>query len=78
MARERGNCSINVGARPWAEVWIDGRNTGKLTPLVGYKVPCGRRRIRLVNPELNLEKMESVILRPGEQYKKIFQMDDGQ
>jgi serine/threonine protein kinase len=78
VARERGACAVTIGSRPWAEVWIDGRNTGKLTPLVGYKVPCGRRRIRLWNPELNLEKNESVILRAGEQFKKIFQMDDGQ
>jgi eukaryotic-like serine/threonine-protein kinase len=78
IARERGNCSITIGSRPWAEVWLDGRSTGKLTPLVGYKVPCGRRKIRLWNPELNLEKIESVILRAGEPYKKIFPLDDGQ
>ena len=69
---------MTIGSRPWAEVWVDGRNTGKLTPLVGHKVPCGRRRIRLWNPELNLEKTESVILRAGEQFKKIFQLDDAQ
>ena len=33
-------------------------------------VTCGRRRIRLWNPELNLEKTESVNLRAGEQFKK--------
>jgi serine/threonine protein kinase len=76
--RDRAQCSVTIGSRPWAEVWVDGRNTGKLTPLVGHKVQCGRRRIRLWNPELNLEKVESVNLRAGEQFKKIFQLDDAQ
>jgi eukaryotic-like serine/threonine-protein kinase len=75
--RERGSCSLTIGSRPWAEVWVDGRNTGKLTPLVGHKVSCGRRRIRLWNPELNLEKTEIVVLRSGEPFKRIFQLDDG-
>ncbi len=77
-APSRGICSVTIGSRPWAEVWVDGRNTGKLTPLVGHKVPCGRRRIRLWNPELNLEKTESVLLRSSEPFKKIFQLDDAQ
>jgi eukaryotic-like serine/threonine-protein kinase len=76
--RDRGVCLVTIGSRPWAEVWVDGRNTGKLTPLVGHKVACGRRKIRLWNPELNLEKTENVILRSSEPFKKIFQLDDPQ
>ena len=67
---------MTIGSKPWSEVWIDGRNTGKLTPLVDYKLPCGRHRLTLKNPELGAEKNETVTVRAGEKYKKIFQLLD--
>ena len=70
------NCSVTIGSKPWSEVWIDGRNTQKLTPLIDHRVPCGRRRITLKNPDLGVEKNEVVTVRPGERFKKIFQLLD--
>jgi hypothetical protein len=67
---------MTIGAKPWAEVWIDGRNTQKMTPLVDLKVPCGKHRITLKNPELQVEKSEQVTIRAGEKWKKIFQLLD--
>ncbi|HEY0711429.1 MAG TPA: hypothetical protein VGF45_02065, partial [Polyangia bacterium] len=69
-------CTISIGARPWAEVWIDGRNTQKVTPLVDYKLPCGRHRVTVKNPELGIEKSEAITIRTGEKAKKIFQLID--
>jgi hypothetical protein len=67
---------VTIGSKPWSEVWIDGRNTGKLTPLVDHRVPCGRRKITLKNPDLQIEKTETVTVRSGEKFKKIFQLLD--
>ena len=71
-----GSCTVTIGSKPWSEVWIDGRNTGKLTPLVDHKVPCGRRKITLKNPDLQIEKNETITVRSGEKFKKIFQLLD--
>ncbi len=70
------SCTVTIGSKPWSEVWIDGRNTGKLTPLVDHRVPCGRRKITLKNPDLQIEKTETVTVRSGEKFKKIFQLLD--
>ncbi|HEY0709272.1 MAG TPA: serine/threonine-protein kinase [Polyangia bacterium] len=75
-ARPAGTCTISIGARPWAEVWIDGRNTQKVTPLVDFKLPCGRHRVTVKNPELGIEKSEQLTVRAGEKAKKIFQLID--
>jgi serine/threonine protein kinase len=75
-ARPAATCTISIGARPWAEVWIDGRNTQKVTPLIDYKLPCGRHRVMVKNPELGIEKSEAITVKAGEKAKKIFQLID--
>jgi hypothetical protein len=67
----KGACSITLGSNPWAEVWIDGRNTGRLTPVVGYRLPCGQHRITLRNSEAGLEKTKDLLLRSGRPYQEI-------
>jgi len=32
------DCTIRISSRPWAEVWIDGKNTGRKTPIDNLKV----------------------------------------
>ncbi len=68
-------CLMTIGSKPWSQVAIDGRSVGH-TPLVDYKIPCGRHRITLKNTELNVEKNEAVTLRAGEKWKKIYQLLD--
>jgi hypothetical protein len=69
-----GPCFISIGSRPWSEVWIDGNSTGHHTPLVRYKVPCGRRTLTLKNPALALAKSVVVTLKPRSRLKKIFRL----
>jgi len=66
-----GDCNVIIGARPWAEVWIDGRSTGRHTPY-SDKIPCGRHKISLRRPDLNVEQAETIVVRPGELFKKAF------
>ena len=71
-----GDCIISVNSKPWSEVHLDGKNTGKVTPLVDFKVPCGRHRLRFYNPDLKLEKTENVNLRAGEKFKRVYSLVD--
>jgi hypothetical protein len=71
-----GACAVTIGSKPWAEVWIDGKNTTKLTPLVDFKLPCGKHKITVKNPDVEKEKSETVTIRAGEKWKKIFQLLD--
>jgi hypothetical protein len=70
------DCSITLGSKPWSEVWIDGKSTGKMTPLVDYKVSCGRHKITFKNPEIPVEKSETITVRSGDKFKKVVRLVD--
>ena len=69
-----GICSATISSKPWAEVIIDGKPTGKITPLVNFPIPCGKHRITFKNADLMIERNESVTLKPGQPFKKIFSL----
>jgi serine/threonine protein kinase len=72
-------CSVTLGSKPWSEVWIDGKNTGKITPLVDFKLSCGRHKITFKNPEIPVEKSENISIRAGDKFKKVIRLvDSGQ
>jgi hypothetical protein len=67
-----GECTITIGSRPWAEVWIDGKNTNKHTPFSDYKLPCGKHKIAFKRPDLQIDQVETITVRPGERFKQSF------
>ncbi|MDX2021292.1 MAG: protein kinase [Deltaproteobacteria bacterium] len=71
-------CLITVGAKPWAKVFIDGEDTGKITPLVGHQVPCGKHKLKFVNPDLQIEKTEVITVKADQPFKKVFALVDAQ
>ncbi|MDH5675543.1 MAG: protein kinase [Myxococcales bacterium] len=42
-----GEGTLVVNSVPWAHVYIDGRDTGRKTPLMGYRLPVGSHEIKL-------------------------------
>jgi serine/threonine protein kinase len=69
-----GDCSITVGTRPWSEIWIDGRNTGRHTPY-SESISCGKHKLTFKRPDLNLQRNENVTVRPGEKFKQSFSLE---
>jgi serine/threonine protein kinase len=67
-------CIATISSRPWAEVSIDGKPTGQITPLVNYSLPCGSHRISFKNEDLMIERNERITLTPGLPFKKIFRL----
>ena len=43
-----GTGYLVINARPWGKVVIDGKDTGKTTPLLSYPVPAGRHRVTIL------------------------------
>jgi hypothetical protein len=39
-------------------------------------VPCGRRALTLWNAELDLQQSEMITVRPGQRWKRVFQLAD--
>ena len=65
-----------IGSKPWAEVAIDGKSTGKSPPLMDFSLACGKHRITFTNSDLMIERNEIIILKPGQRFKKIFPLVD--
>jgi serine/threonine protein kinase len=65
-------CSISIGSQPWSDVWIDGKSIGRHTPLVRYKIPCGRHTLTLKSAELAAAKSAVITLNPGRRLKRLF------
>jgi serine/threonine protein kinase len=74
QGKPAGDCIATISSKPWAEVSIDGKSTGKITPLVNYPIPCGKHRLTFKNADLMIERNESVTLKPGQPFKKIFSL----
>ncbi|MFO0724971.1 MAG: serine/threonine-protein kinase [Myxococcota bacterium] len=61
---------LNVGAKPWGEIEIDGKPWPYQTPQAGIEVPPGRHVVRLSNKDTGVSKTAVVHLRAG-QYKTV-------
>jgi hypothetical protein len=70
-----GDCTITVGTRPWSEVWIDGRNTGRHTPY-SESIACGKHKLMFRRPDMNLTRNETVVIRPGEKFRQSYPLEE--
>jgi serine/threonine protein kinase len=69
------DCSIQITSKPWAQVWIDGKNTGRKTPLDNLKVACGMRKLELKRPDRDIEQMEMLKVVPGAPYRGSYELE---
>ncbi|MBI5495363.1 MAG: serine/threonine protein kinase [Deltaproteobacteria bacterium] len=58
---------LTLTSKPWGNVFLDGKDTGKFTPALGLSVPPGKHTIKLVNPEEGISATFTVDLKPGEE-----------
>ena len=60
--------TINLSADPWANVYLGKRKIG-MAPQVGLRLPVGRHRLKLVNPDLDSVKWIEVQVPSKEVYR---------
>lgn len=56
---------LNVGAKPWAEIKIDGKPWPYQTPQAGIELPAGKHTITLSNKETGVTKSTVVYIKAG-------------
>jgi serine/threonine-protein kinase len=72
VKKPRGKGTLVLNSEPWARVIVDGRDTGVTTPTVGgIRLPVGRHKITLVNPELEISKTIVLEIKLGETLKRF-------
>jgi hypothetical protein len=57
--------TLRVNSLPWSEVFVDGKLVGN-TPQMGLPLPAGHHKIKLVNAPLEMTKVFSVEIAPGQ------------
>ena len=67
-----GDCTMTVNSVPWSEVWIDGKNTTQHTPIVDYKIACGRHKLAFKRSDMQIDHSESITLKPGQAFKQRY------
>lgn len=56
---------LNVGARPWAHITIDGKKWPYQTPQAGIELPAGRHVVTLTNDNTGVTKTVNVVIKPN-------------
>jgi hypothetical protein len=56
---------LTLQSVPWARIIIDGKDTGRYTPVAELSVPPGKHTVKLVNDEENLSTTFQVVVKPG-------------
>lgn len=60
---ETPNGTVFINARPWAEVFVDGRRVGE-TPIANLSLPIGQREIVFRHPQLG-ERRQTIVVSLG-------------
>jgi serine/threonine-protein kinase len=75
-AADTRSCQLSVASFPWAELWIDGKDTGQRTPVVHYPVSCGPHKLGLKRRDLRLDRVEQVTVAPGHELRQHYELSD--
>lgn len=70
-------CAMTVYSAPWAEVWIDGKDTGRHTPFVDDRIACGAHTLTLKRTDLQLGGTWSFTLRAGQRFQRHYALGNG-
>jgi hypothetical protein len=71
-ADKGGDCTMTVNSVPWSEVWIDGKNTTQHTPVVDYKIPCGKHKLAFKRSDMQIDHSENITVKPGQNFKQRY------
>ena len=61
---------LKLNSKPWGQVWIDGKDIGRPTPLINYELPAGKHRIKIIFQD-ETSKTISVRIKKDETTKAI-------
>ena len=57
--------TLSVTTTPWTTVYVDGKKVGN-SPLIKHKLKAGKHTVKLVNKDLEIQKVLKVTIKKGE------------
>lgn len=70
-----GTGYLRVNAQPWANVWIDGRDTGLTTPIQKMALDAGQHTVTLKNLRFRCEGSYEVVIVPDQTLALVKRLD---
>jgi hypothetical protein len=67
-------CAITVNTTPWSAVWIDGKYTTRHTPVVDWKLPCGKHQITFKRPDMHIDQTWRINVSPGKTFRQQYSL----
>ena len=56
---------LTVYAKPWCQVFVDGKKVSDETPLENFRISSGKRVLRFENPALKIRVEKTIDVKPG-------------
>ncbi len=75
VANDGRPCFLTVGSFPWAQLWIDGKDSGQPTPVVHLQVPCGAHKLRFKRDDARIDQVVGIVVTADREFKRNFQLD---
>jgi hypothetical protein len=67
IARAAGETGfLNVNSTPLAHVSVDGKDTGRTTPVVRFELPAGHHQLTLISLDCKLTRTLGITITPTE------------
>lgn len=76
VARKGDPGFLSIGTKPPCKIFIDGRDSGLVTPQRGINVPAGTHKVVLINNEFGIREPYTVPVKAGETTKLVYDYSD--
>jgi hypothetical protein len=56
---------------PWCRIFLDGKDTGRISPALGISLSAGKHRLRVVNTPTGVEQEKDIVIRAGATTREV-------
>lgn len=62
---------LDVNCVPWCRIYLDDKDTTRVSPAIGIVVLAGKHRLRVVNTPTGIEQEKEIVIRAGATTKEV-------
>ena len=62
---------LDVNCVPWCQIFLDGKDTGRISPALGIALSAGKHRLRVVNTPTGVEREKEIVIRAGATTREV-------
>jgi serine/threonine-protein kinase len=63
--------TLDVNCVPWCRIFIDGKDTTRVSPAIGISVAPGKHKLKVVNTPTGIEQEKEITVKAGQTTKEV-------